>query len=336
MTGSAPARFIVGTGRCGSTLLSRMLATNTRLLNVFELFSGIPQEFRFRPGPVDGAVLAARLRLDHPMLTMVMKRGGEVPEVVYPFADPTSRYALGDPVPWALAIAIPRISDAPDRLFDELMTYVESRGEAALSVHYRAIFDWLVERTGKAGWIERSGTSIDTLGELHQMFPDARFVHIHRDGREAALSMREYAVLRVAVAVMNGLAGEIEYTHEGLTALERSRPGRIDELLAARPPIELYGAYWREQIERGYAARARLDPAIVLDLRFEDLVTEPRQVLGAISEFFELPASPGWLERAAKLSRGMPRLRLPELAADERSRLEAACDGAMQLIGRGS
>jgi hypothetical protein len=311
-----------------------MLSTNSRVLNVFELFSGIEPEFRFQAEPVSGRVLAEQLRLDHPMLTMVMKRGGEVPEVVYPFSDPSSRYALGDPVPWALAIAIPRISDEPDRLFDELIEWVEASDTAPLSVHYRAIFEWLTARGGKDCWLERSGTSIDYLGELQAFFPEARFVHIHRDGREAALSMREYATLRVAVAVMNGLAGEIEYTHEGLTALERAKPERIDELLATRSPIELYGNYWSDQIRRGYAARARLDPSTVLDVRFEDLVARPREVLEEISAFLDLPEDPGWIEAAAKLSRGMPRLRFPELAAGEQERLSAACREAMALVGR--
>ena len=52
-------RFVVGTGRCGSTLLSRMLSENREVLNVFELFSGIDQFFRFRRDPVDGRELAA-------------------------------------------------------------------------------------------------------------------------------------------------------------------------------------------------------------------------------------------------------------------------------------
>lgn len=334
MSEKIPALFVVGTGRCGSTLLSRMLSVNSRVLNVFELFSGIEQDFRFQPEPVSGHDLAAQLRLDHPMLTMVMKRGGEVPEVVYPFDDPGSRYALGDAVPWALAIAIPRISDEPDRLFDELIDWVEPRPVAPLREHYRAIFDWLTRGHDKERWIERSGTSIDFLGELRDFFPDARFVHIHRDGREAALSMREYAALRVAVAVMNGLAGEIEYTHDGLTALEREKPERIDELLAARPPIELYGKYWSDQIQRGYAAREAFDQEVVLDVRFEDLVTRPAEILGQISEFLALPPDPGWIERAAELSRGLPHPRFPELDASSQERLEDACREAMALVGR--
>jgi hypothetical protein len=334
-----PARFVVGTGRCGSTLLSRMLSMNERMLNVFELFSGLDQFFRFERRDVGGAELADQLRLDHPMLTMVMRRGGEVPEVVYPFNDPSSRYALGDAVPWALGIAIPRISDDPDALFDELIKWVEASPTRPLAVHYRAIFNWLTERCGKDGWIERSGTSIDYLGDLAEFFPDARFVHIHRDGQEAALSMREYAPLRVSVAVMNGLAGEIEYSHEGLERLEREDGAAIDRLLAAESPIELYGKYWSEQIMNGEHARTSLPAEKFLDVRFEDLVLSPREILEQISDFLDLPqaeivAGEDWIERAAALSRGMPTLRAPLLADEERGRLETSCAEAMSRIGR--
>ncbi len=336
---SAPARFVVGTGRCGSTLLSRMLSMNEEVLNVFELFSGIDQFFRFERREVTGKELAEQLRLDHPMLTMVMKRGGEVPEVVYPFDDPNSRHVLGDPVPWALAIAIPRISEDPDALFDEMIEYVESVPKRTLSAHYRAIFDWLTERADKPAWIERSGTSIDYLADLVEFFPDARFVHIHRDGHESALSMREYAPLRVAVAVMNGLAGEIEYSHEGLERLEREDGAAIDRLLATESPIELYGKYWSEQITNGNRARQSLPREKFLDVRFEDLVLQPREVLTRISDFLELPSvdtsgQEPWIERAAALSRGMPRLRAPNLSHDERGRLEQACADAMKILGR--
>jgi LPS sulfotransferase NodH len=335
----SPARFVVGTGRCGSTLLSRMLAMNGRVLNVFELFSGLDSSFRFTDRPVPGPELAHHLRLDHPMLTMVMKRGGAVPEVVYPFGSPGARHALGDPIPWALAIAIARVSDEPDALFDELLARVEAAPTQPLARHYRELFDWLTARCGKSCWIERSGTSIEYLGDLVRFFPEARFVHIHRDGLEAALSMREYAVLRVAVAVMNGLAGEIDYTHEALNRLEREDGAAIDRLLATRPPIELYGKYWNDQIERGDAARRALADSAFLDVRFEELVTEPVAVVSRIADFLDLPRNDGtgenaWIARAAALSHGLPKARAPELPPAERERLERACRPGMALVGR--
>jgi hypothetical protein len=138
---------------------------------------------------------------------------------------------------------------------------------------------------------------------------------------------------------MNGLAGEIDYTHEALERLEREDGPAIDRLLAARPPIELYGKYWSDQILRGDAARRMLPDDVFLDVRFEDLVVAPREVLSRIAAFLELPLDDGtgegaWIEKAATLSHGLPKRRAPELPEAERSRLEEACREAMAVLGR--
>ena len=334
MSESPKARFVVGTSRCGSTLLSRMLSQNERALSVFEFFSGIDSFFRFRTDPVAGDELAARLSEDHPMLTMVLKRGHDVPEVVYPFGAPGMRYDRGDRIPWTLAIALARISDTPDALFDEMLAFASSRPVQKLSVHYREILEFLTQRTGKSFWIERSGSSIEFIGVFKEFFPEARFVHLHRDGREAALSMREYTVLRLAVAVMNGLLGDHEYSHDGLEALERRDPEAIDRMIASRPPIELFGRYWSQQIEDGAKAREGLDPSDIFDVRFEDLVTKPEPTLRDIADFLEIERDGGWMEAAVGLVKGLPPTRFESLTVDEQRRLEAACRPAMELLGR--
>lgn len=343
MADAARPRLVVGTGRCGSTLLSRMLSQNPGVLSLFEWFSGIDQFFRFQEGPVRGRELADRLRQDHPMLTAVLKRGYEVPEVTYPFDSSNARFGLGDPVPWSLAIALPRISEDPDRLFDDMIHFVEERPEQPLALHYREIFEWLNQRHGRRWWIERSGASIEYAGELNRLFPDARFLHIHRDGRETALSMREYPVLRLSVSVMYGLVGEIEYSHEGLTAMEADDGGAIDRLLETRPAIELFGRYWSEQVERGLDALAEIPADRIFELRFEDLVADPHRHLAEIRDFFEIDtkSKPGsardagnWIDRAAALVRGTPPLRFPDLPAEERERLEVSCAASMKRLGQ--
>jgi hypothetical protein len=47
--GARVDRVIVGTGRCGSTLLSRMLAECPDLLSGFEYFNGMDMTLRFAP-----------------------------------------------------------------------------------------------------------------------------------------------------------------------------------------------------------------------------------------------------------------------------------------------
>ena len=328
-------RFVVGTGRCGSTLLSKMLAENPAVLSLFEFFSGIDQFFRFRTDPVSGEELASRLEEDHPMLTMVLRRGYDVPEVAYPFDDPAARLGRSDPIPWTLAIAVARVSEEPDALFAEMIAQARSRPVQELSVHYSELLSWLTRRTGRRLWIERSGTSMDFAAELKSFFPGARFVHIHRDGPETALSMREYSVLRLAVPVMNGLLGPVEYSHDGLIAFERENSAAIDEVLASRPPVELYGRYWTDQVERGLAALSSVDPADIFELRFEELVTEPRPILEEMARFFELPEDDAeWISRACDLVRGVPPLRFGELSGDEQQRLTEACASGMHALGR--
>ncbi len=193
-------------------------------------------------------------------------------------------------------------------------------------MHYRELLDWLTERTGKRLWIERSGTSMDFAAELKAFFPGARFVHIYRDPQETALSMREYSVLRLAVPVMNGLLGPVEYSHDGLVRFEQENAGAISETLASRPPVELYGAYWSDQVVRGMDVLGQLDPNDVMALRFEDLVVAPRPILVRMADFFELPtADRDWVEEACRLVKGVPPTRFDSLPAPEQARLADAC-----------
>lgn len=81
-------RFIVGTGRCGSTLLSQMMAQHDHTLSIFEFFTGLDITRRFAKEPIDGAAFAALISRENPIVTMVVRRGYQVPEITYPFDTP--------------------------------------------------------------------------------------------------------------------------------------------------------------------------------------------------------------------------------------------------------
>jgi hypothetical protein len=68
-------RFIVGTGRCGSTLLSQMLAEHPAVLSLFELFNGIDAARRFAPEPISGEELRRADRGRAAAVTADVRRG---------------------------------------------------------------------------------------------------------------------------------------------------------------------------------------------------------------------------------------------------------------------
>jgi hypothetical protein len=330
-------RFVVGTGRCGSTLLSRMLALHRHTLSIFEFMNGIDAARRFDPAPVEGVDFASLISAEQPFVTAVLRRGYDVSEIVYPFEE-DGRYQRDEALPWILVSVLPRLSDDPDSLFDAVMEFSRELPRQPMASHYRALFDWLAERLGRSLWIERSGSSIEYLASLCDSFPDARFLHLHRDGPETALSMREHHAYRLPISILYEAPVASGKTLAELGALDlQATPtcsDPISQILASRPCAHYFGRYWNDQVLRGYRALPRLDPDRYCEVRFEDLLERPGEVLGGIGAFFGLDADPGWVARAAALVEGVPARRVPELASEEREALAAACRPGQQLLGR--
>ena len=328
------ARFIVGTGRCGSTLLSRMLAECPAVASLHEVLNGLDVARRFQREPIAGPAFAALLTAEQPVLTATLRRGYPVEEVVYPFG--RGRFRRGEPMPYLAGACLPRLSDDPDALLDALTDFARGLPAAPAPDQLRRVFDWLAERSGRALWIERSGSSIEYLPALAAAFPEARFLHLHRDGRETALSMREHHAYRVPISLLyrapleDGSAAEFD----GIDFRAEPRPGDpISRILASRPPAEYFGRYWSDQLVRGLAAREALAQGQLLELRFEALAAAPREALARIAAFFELPDGP-WIARAAALVRGVPPARIRELAPAEAQRLSDACRPGDALLAR--
>jgi putative sulfotransferase len=314
-------RFVVGTGRCGSTLLTRMLAEHRDVVGLNEVFTGLDWGRRFADGVHTGDEVADLLATPNPVTHDALSRGYDAEEITYPFR-PTDRYRREDPLPWVLVSTLAYLSDDPDVLFDRTMAWLRRRPSATMAEHYRSLFDWWAGGAGVSVWVERSGSSLDYLADLARLFPAARFVHLHRDGAEVALSMRNHALYRLAVQLTYGVVPD------GVDPDDDSPEGR-DRLVRAwldgTPPVELYGTYWSDQVERGCAAASALPWDRLLTLSFEELVRGAEPAMAGLADFLDLPPDPGFPARAARLVRGVPPARAPALPEAERAALEAAC-----------
>ena len=83
-------RFVVGTGRCGSTLLTRMIAEHADVLGLNEFFTGLDWGTRFQPGDVTGRAFGELIATPNHVVTEVTSRGYEADEVAYPLPSTSS------------------------------------------------------------------------------------------------------------------------------------------------------------------------------------------------------------------------------------------------------
>jgi hypothetical protein len=113
-----------------------------------------------------------------------------------------------------------------------------------------------LERTGKRRWAEKTPRNIRRLDVIFRHFPQARFIHVLRDGRDVVCSLRTHPRHRV----VNG----------ELVPLNTWKP------------IAGCARRWRNDIER---SRPYWSDPRFLTLRYEELVREPCPVLERLMAF---------------------------------------------------
>ena len=128
-----------------------------------------------------------------------------------------------------------------------------------------AIFETYAERRGKPRWGDKTPLYMQQLPLLERVFPDAIWVHLVRDGRDAALSFLELP--------------------EGFAGKTWAQPRTVAQ----------FAARWRTEI---LAARrlGRHAGSRYLELRYEDLVAEPERELQRICGHSSLPWEPSMLD----------------------------------------
>ncbi len=142
----------------------------------------------------------------------------------------------------------------------------------ALGRAVSGVFEAYARARGKGRWVEKTPSHILDLDFLHAMFPEARYLHIVRDGRDVACSTFNG---REQWKMLVDQGGAIEITRNN--ALER-------------------WARWELRLAR---ARAELGLR-VLRLRYEDLVVRPEQELAEVLDFIGERFDPCMLDYASR------------------------------------
>jgi hypothetical protein len=138
----------------------------------------------------------------------------------------------------------------------------------------RAFYGLYAVRADKPRWGDKTPIYVEHMREIEAALPEARFVHLIRDGRDVALS-------------------------------------RIRRALDEPPPAGRIARNWKRRI--GAARKRARKLGHYLELRYEDLVTETEASLRRVCEFVELPYDAAMLdyhhragERLSELAGDLP------------------------------
>jgi putative sulfotransferase len=307
-----PCSIIISSGRCGSTLLSHLIAEEPATLSASESLGRVKYRLRQPLTEITGArywtILSDAGRGYGGLLSL-----GIVPdEFRYP---DSGRYA-GDvsAVPPILRVTLPTLSADPDELFDQLAERVPRFPSQPILGHHKMLLNFLTNVTGRRRWVERSGASSLLARPLMGAFPEAKVVYLTRNIPDTARSMSRHPVFQMGQIRQwfSVRYGADPWTPSGRTALPSAAgmPEELRRLLPDRITREAMQEVMTRNVWRFEAvvshmhgaaeqALAEVKPRHLHRMRYEDLVAGPLDELTRLGEFLGFADPSSWAARGA-------------------------------------
>src|SRR5262249_31553563 len=140
----------------------------------------------------------------------------------------------------------------------------------ALGTAIAAVYETYAAVRGKSRWGDKTPMYMQRLPLLERLFPDARYVHLIRDGRDTAVSFLSMP------------------------------PGIVTRPLAPPGTAGEFACQWRAEVEAARALGARVGDRYV-ETRYEQLAAEPERELRKICEHAGLAFDPAMLDYAGNV-----------------------------------
>jgi len=252
-SGLAPI-FICGTGRCGTTILQRILSKHK---NIFSL----RYEGRFLSSY--GGLLSI-LDKEHDAKALSAFKNkilGEWYRKTY-LKGTTAEYIGGL---CANIVDLKDIEALVEKLQKE-MSLSQTREERVVNAQHftEGIFALAMNKTAKNRWLEKTPANIVYMKELLEIYPRAKLIHIYRDGRDVASSIIENGFWPI-------------WQNDVLPVYAKLRGKSVRDC----------AIYWREFLRFGFSQAQDLSQNRCIHIEMEDLISKTEEKLKEICDFID-------------------------------------------------
>ena len=305
MDGSVPERsIIISNGRCGSTLLSDLIAEEPDTLSAQEFFMSMAPWSRSKE-VLTGAEYWDVVSSPKEEISTLFRIGLPPKEVRYPA---TGRWGADqERMPRILGITLAKLTDDPDGLYDRLAEIVPSFPRQSAARQHQDFLDLLARLLDRPRWVERSGGSSQVAPFLLANYPSARFVYLTRNWADSAKSMSRHPSFQLVQLRVEALS---KYGIDPFRVTdEESVPEELRPYLPWRITAELLRrrgddpsryvhlcAFMSSQAEQ---ALDDSTPEHLLVMAYEDLLLDPVGQLTRLGEFLHFDDPAGWADQVA-------------------------------------
>jgi hypothetical protein len=145
---------------------------------------------------------------------------------------------------------------------DDLTMLAGKANQISYSELVSLIFDLYGNAQGKPLVGDKTPDYVRSIQTLHKLWPSARFVHVIRDGRDVALSMRHWTKVH-------------------------PKPG--DFTTWEQDSVSTAALWWELNVQLGRRAGKSLGPDLYYEIRYESLVNHPREESETLCVFLSVP-----------------------------------------------
>jgi omega-hydroxy-beta-dihydromenaquinone-9 sulfotransferase len=262
-TPGADVAFLVGAGRSGTTLLQKLLCLHPRIAYI----SNYESRFAWFPDGLACGAVAGRLQAK---LGAWFDKGGNA----YFIGRPWFKKVFPTPAEGESVFASCGIP---------LFPAMDYHPDAVTSTCLRRRFEQIRSRAGAAVFLSKRTANNRRIRLLSAIFPGARYVHLLRDGRDVAQSL-----------------STVEWwdNHtvwwDGRTPVEMERSGE--------PRLAICARNWVREVHELQVQLAPIDPARILLLHFEDLLSDPLRHIERVVRFLGVEFSAAYRNAIDSLS----------------------------------